>query len=73
MKLDELTPPGWEDAANSFSEREMKYGTSKLKIPAVVQPHTADDSAAPAQTTFGELMECLDIVPRISQMPQWTS
>jgi len=28
---------------------------------------------APAPTTFGELMECLEIVPRISQMPQWTS
>jgi len=73
MKLDELTQPGWEDAADYFSERDKKYGTSELKIPAVVQQQTNDDAPAPPLTTFGELMEGLDIVPGISQRPQGTS
>jgi len=28
MKFDELTQPGWEDAADYFRERDKKYGTS---------------------------------------------
>jgi len=28
MKIDELTQPGWEDAADYFREREKKYGTT---------------------------------------------
>jgi len=34
IKLDELTQPGWEDAADYFHERDMKYGTSELIVPA---------------------------------------
>jgi len=37
MKLDELTQPGWEDAANNFRERDKKYATTELRVPAVVQ------------------------------------
>jgi len=37
MRFDELTPPGWEDAADYFHEREKKYGTSEMRLPAVVQ------------------------------------
>jgi len=73
MKLDELTQAGWEDAADYFCERDKKYGTSELRVPAVVQPQTNDDAPAPLSTTFGELMESLDIVPGISQRPQGTS
>jgi hypothetical protein len=73
MKLDELTQPGWEDAADYFSEQDKKYGTAKLRVPVVVQPQTDDDASAPPPTTFGELMERLDIVPGISQMLQGTS
>jgi hypothetical protein len=73
MKLDELTQPGWEDAADSFRERDKKYGTSKLRVPAVVQQQTNDDAPAPPPTTFGELMESVDIVPGISQTLQGTS
>jgi hypothetical protein len=73
MQLDELPQPGWEDAVNYFCEREKKYGTSELRVQAVVQPPTDDDAATPAPTTFGELMECLEIVPGISQMPQGTT
>jgi len=73
MKLDELTQPGWEDAANYFRERDKKYGTTKLRVLAVVQPQTNDDARAPPPATFGELMESLDIVPGISQRPEGIS
>jgi len=73
MKLDELSQPGWEEAADYFHERDMKYGTAELRVPVVVQPQTDHDAWAPPPTTFGELMERLDIVPGISQMPQGTS
>jgi len=36
MKFDELTQPGWEDAAYYFRERDKKYGTSEFRVPAVV-------------------------------------
>jgi hypothetical protein len=73
MNLDELTEPAWEDAADYFREPDTMYGTSQLRVPAVVQPQTNDDAPAPPPTTFGELMESLDIVPGISQRPQGTS
>ena len=73
MKLNELTQPRWEDAADYFRARDKKYGTSELRVPAVVQPQTNVDAPAPPPTTFGELMESLDIVPGISERPQGTS
>jgi len=73
MKLDELTQPGWDDAADYFCERDMKYGTSELRVAAVVQLQTNDDAPAPPTTTFRELMESVNIVPGISQRPQGTS
>jgi hypothetical protein len=73
IKLNELMQPGWEDAAHYFPECEKKYGRSELRVPAVVQPQTDNAADLPAWTTFGELMESLDIVPRISQMPQGTT
>jgi hypothetical protein len=57
---------GWEDAANHVCNRDKKYGTSGLSVLAVIQPQMDDDAAAPAPTTFGELMECLDLVPGIT-------
>jgi len=56
MKLDELTQPGWKDAADYLRETDKKYGTSELRVPAVVQPQTDDDTVAPAPTKFRELM-----------------
>jgi len=38
MKCDKLTQPGWEDAADYLRERNKKYGTSELRVPAGVQP-----------------------------------
>jgi len=48
MKLDHLTQPGWGEAADYFRERDKKYGTTELKVPAVVQPQTADDATSSA-------------------------
>ena len=73
MKLAELTQLGWEDAADYFCERDKKYGTSELRVMAVVQPPMDNYAAPPAQTSFGERIEYLDIVLGISQMPQGTS
>jgi len=73
MKLDESTQPGWGDAADYFRERDMKYGTSELKVPAIMKSQTDYVAAPPSPTTFGELLETLDIVPGISPMPQCTS
>ena len=44
-----------------------------MRVQPVIQPHTDNDTAAPARTTFAPLIECLDMVPGISQMPQGTS
>jgi hypothetical protein len=73
MKLEELTRPGWEDAANYLREQHMKYSTSESRVPAVVQLQTNEDAPAPPPTTFGQLIESLDIVPGIWQRPQGTS
>jgi len=73
MKRDKLTQPGWGDAADYICVREKKYGTTELKVLAVVNPRTEKVAAAAATTTFGDLMAFLDIVLRISQMQQGTS
>jgi hypothetical protein len=73
MNLHELIQPGWEDGADYFNEGDQKYGTSELRVLATVHLEKDDNIAASAATTFSELMEWLDIVPRISQMPQWAS
>jgi len=73
MKLDELTQPGWENAADYFRERDKKYGTTELRVPGVVQPKINDDAPAPPPATFGELLESLDIFLGILQRPLGTS
>ena len=59
MKLDGLTLPGGVDAANYFGDRDKKHGTTELKIPPFVKPQIDNVAAAPAPTTFGELICCL--------------
>jgi len=49
------------------------YGASELRVLAVIQPSTDEDAAAPAATTFRELMKYIVIIPRMSQMMQGTS
>jgi len=73
MRLDELTQPGWVDTADYFRERDIKYGTTELNVPAIVKPQTDMTAARPLPTTFGELMQALDIIPGQSQMPHLTS
>jgi len=36
MKLDELTPAGWGDAADYFREGDKKHGMNVLNVPAVL-------------------------------------
>jgi len=38
MTLEELKKPGWRDTADYFRGREMKYGTTELKVPSVMKP-----------------------------------
>jgi len=73
LKLDELSQPGWEDAADYFCGIDDMYGESELRVSAIVQPQTDDDAEAPARTTSGEFMECLEIVHGILQMPHGSS
>jgi len=73
MRLDELTQPRWGDSAAYIRERDMKYGTTGLKVLAVGKPQTDTTAATASPTTFGELLQLLDIVHRHSQMPQVTS
>jgi len=73
MKLDNLTQPGWRDAADYFRERDKKHGVSELQLPAVFHPQMDVEVAAPTPTTFGQLTECVNIATGISEMPQGTS
>jgi hypothetical protein len=73
LRLDELKQPGWRNAADNFLERDMKYGTTELKVPAVEKHHVDSTAATPSRTTFGELLKALDIVPGQSQIPPVTS
>jgi hypothetical protein len=51
----------------------MQYGPTDLKVPAVVKPQTNTTAATPLPTTFGELMQDIDIIPGQSQMLQLMS
>jgi hypothetical protein len=62
MKLDELTQPGWGDAANYFRERDMRYGTTELNVPAVVKLQIDSTTATPSPITVGEHMQTPEIV-----------
>jgi len=73
MRLDELMQPGWGDAANYFCERDMKYGTAKLKVLAVVKPQIDTTAGTTPPTRFGEHMQALDIMCGQWQMPAVTS
>ena len=73
MMLDELTQLGWGNVADYFSETDMMYRTTELKVPAVVKPQADIAAATPSPTTFGELMQSLNILPGQSPMPQVTS
>jgi len=73
MRLDKLIQLGWGDMDDYCRERDMKYGTTELNVPAVRKPQTDSTAATPSPTTFGEPMSAIDIVSGQSQMPQVTS
>ena len=73
MNLDELKRPGCGDAADYFCASDTKYATTGLMVPSVGKSQTDQVAAALPPTTFGEIIENLDIVPRISQLSQDTS
>ena len=73
IRLDELMQPGWGDAANYFCEKDMKYATAKLKVPAVIKPQIDITAATSSPTTFGERMQTLGIVRGQSQILAVTS
>jgi hypothetical protein len=73
MSLEELAPPGWEDAANYVCERDMIYGTAVLKVPAVVKPQIDRTAATPSPIIVGEHMQTPLIVQEQSEMPAVTS
>jgi hypothetical protein len=73
MRLDESTQLGWGDAANYFSERDIRYGTAKVKVQAVVKPQIDSTTATPSPITVGEHMQTPEIVRGQSEMPAVTS
>jgi len=73
MRLDEMTQPGWGDAANYFREKDMWYGTEELKVLAVVEPQIETNAATPSPITVGEHMQTPEIVRGQSEMPAVTS
>jgi len=73
MGFDELTQPGWGDAANCIRERDMKYGNAELNVLAVVTPQIETTAASASLTTVGEHMQTLDIVRGQLEMPTVTS
>jgi len=62
MRLDELTQPGKGDAADYLCKRDVKYGTAKLKVPAVVTPQIDMTAVSASPTTAGEHMQTLHII-----------
>jgi len=64
MQLDKLTQLACGNAGNYFHETDQKCGTTESKVPLVIHPPTTKVAAVPATTTYGELMESLDIVRR---------
>jgi len=72
-KLDEWTQLGGWDVAVYFHEWEKIYGTSELRVPVAAKMQIDQDVATLSPTTFGELIECVDIVLGISHMKQRTS
>jgi len=55
--------PEWGDATDYFHQRDMIYGTAELMIPGIVNPQSDITAATALQTTFGEHIQTLDIVP----------
>ena len=73
MRLDNSMQMEWGDTADYFHESDKKYGTAELRVPAFDNPHTDTTAATSSPRSSAELMQILDIVPRISQIPHGSS
>jgi hypothetical protein len=75
IKLTKLKHQGWDDdAADYFWERDQKYDTSELIVPAAIQPEMDQDEAGHAQLIIiGDLVLCRGNGAKMTQMPQMTS
>jgi len=73
MSLDKFMQLGWRHVADYVGERDMYYGVAEIMVPLVVKPQTDTTAATPSPTTFGEIMQIVDIVPGQLQMPQETT
>jgi hypothetical protein len=62
IRLDKLTELEWQDTANYFPERDMRYGTAELKICPVFKPQIAPNADTASPTTPGEHLQTHDIV-----------
>jgi hypothetical protein len=49
MKLEELTVSGWEDAEDFYQERDRKYGSAELKVPAITNPNDISTAVETAE------------------------
>jgi len=63
MRLYELTQPERGNVADYLHVRDMKYGTTEFKVPAVLKLQPDTTAVTPSPTTFAELMQPLDVVP----------
>lgn len=61
-RLNEQTEQGWVNAADSFRESNMKYGTAELKVLAVVELQTDIVTATSVSATYGELMDTHNVI-----------
>jgi len=73
LRLDKLRQVWWGDPAIYVRQRDMNYGNSELKVPAVAKFQIDMTAAIPSPTTFGEHMQTVDIVRGQLQMPAVTS
>jgi hypothetical protein len=51
----------------------MKYSMTELMLLAVGKPKTDTTAVTASPTTFGELMQALEIIPRQTHMGQMSS
>ena len=65
IKQDESTQLGWGDVAGNIHETDTKYVPTKVKIPGVNHPQTADNAPSSGAFTVGEAVETVDSVPSI--------
>jgi len=73
MRLDELTHPGWGDAAKYIRVRALRYGTAELNVEVVAKPQIDSTTATPSMMTVGEHMQTPELIGGQAEMPVVTS